>query len=270
MMLRINKKSIISIVILLSIIYVGLFMDGCMGLNSRESFTQKVLKKKYGEDFIVHEIDSRGSTAWSAIVSPENIPECMFEVIIHSDGSGSITDGSYCNAYANYLMTCILREDLEQFFPSAYIRMESLSMPMDESLDFKNLPLEKIIEQSNLLYKGTPAEGFKSCYLNIYINSETGSTKQYEEEYLYFTDKVNEYISENRMVPIYATFYLVDGETLERVRNYYLDDLDYDSYFQNDVRGNVPEMSACFDTSIQGYMLKDEYIKLRRDFEDGR
>ena len=267
MMLRINKKSIISIVTVLSIIYVGLFMDGCMGLNSRESFTQKVLKKKYGEDFIVHEIDSRGPTDWQATVSPKNMPECLFYVYVDSDGN---VDSSYCNAYAAYLMSCILQEDLEQFFPSVYVRMDRLYMIMDESIDFNKLPLEKVLDNSNQIYQGSPTKGLHGGFIDIYIDSSVDSTKQYEEEYIYFTDKVNEYISENKMVPIYATFYLVDGETLERVRNYYLSDIDFDSYFQNDVRGNVPEMSVCFDTTISGYISKDEYINARKEFEDGR
>lgn len=107
-------------------------------------------------------------------------------------------------------------------------------------------------------------------FIDIYIDSSVDSTKQYEEEYIYFTDKVNEYISENKMVPIYATFYLVDGETLERVRNYYLSDIDFDSYFQNDVRGNVPEMSACFVKTAPAFVSKEEYTKRRADFENGK
>ncbi len=262
--------------------FLVLIIMGCSGTNiSQEKKVKKALKKAYNEDFIIHEIDNSGLDC-EATVSPVNNPEILFTVTVLPDCT--IENSLYFNSYVSHLMCDTVEDDLHMFFPDSYIRMEEVCIRWkdDSSDDFRNMTLEEIIDNSDA-YKGPIASG---CYLEIYVNKEGGSTKEYKKEYEYFTKQIDDYIKQKKMLPVTVTIYYVDKEVLDRVEQYFKNDLDWDNTFEkkvlgvdnykhgivntNDIDlGSPPNISFSFNKDLDLFIDNySEYERRRKEIEN--
>ncbi len=175
-----------------------------------------------------------------------------------------------------------MREDLEQFFPGAFVHVSSVEIRWEGGdVDFKSLSIEEIIDQSSM--EGISTAG---CHFYVFIDKEKGTKKDYQAEYKYFTETVDEYIELKRMIPLIVTFVKVDSSTIERLKGYLSKDLDYDGIFEKEVLGvddfrmginyfnrtdlgNPTNVVACFDKEADGWIGDyKEYIRRRELFEN--
>ncbi len=241
------------IVIIIGIMLITMF--GC-GLSKEETI-KKALRDRYGEDFNVHEIDCF-ENSFRAIVSPTNNKGLLFYAEINNDGSG--LEDHYYNAYASFLMQKLLKEELKQFFPDSYIRAEINGMHVkNQELDFRNMTIEEILDNSII------SDEFGYLGVDIYINEEKGTNKEYEKEYDFFSEKVTNYVNEKKLLPIGVCFWYVQEDSFDRIVQYYEEDIDYDSYFQEQIRGEYKKEIVPF--TEKHFTTKEEYIKKREEIE---
>ncbi len=266
----------IKIAILLLITGLAFTMVGCS--DSRYDVVKKALEDKYGEEMLVYSVEALG-IKYEAKCAPANNPEVVFEARMLTDGTNEWDD--YYQRYTAKLMNDILKEDLKQFFPDAYFKSIIPAIKMiDTSMDFREHSLEEILENS--ISEGS----YGGIILNVFIDKEIGTTNDYEGEYQYLTETVNEYIKDGKMLPVSIRFFWLTSETQERVRQYYLTDLDNDDYFQTEILGTMsykygiatesssdvgdpPNVSACFNELAEEYVKnQEEYVRRRELLEN--
>jgi hypothetical protein len=255
-------------------------LEGCnMGL-SKEAITKSALKKQYNEEFNVYEIKTNGSE-WDATVSPISNSRILFKA--HINQNGTVESDDYYHAYLGYLLEEKLREDLIAFFPDSYIRVRNTGIMWEGgSNDFRAMSIEEIIDNSSMNDFSCPG-----CIIDIFVDKEIGTKKDYEGEYKYFTDTVDRDIENKEMLPITVSFWLVDKETMNRVQSFFSRDLDFldgefikevfqienyergINYFDKNELGNPPNITACFYKPADGYIGNyNEYQRRREELEN--
>lgn len=249
---------------------------GCVRVGlSKEEIAKRGLKAKYNEKFVVHEISGTGLD-WEATVSPVNSPELVFKASFFSDGT--VERDGYFRAYVGHLMEEILKNDLYRFYPDSFIRVDSVGLNWEGNAtqDFREMNLEETLASSSR-FEGS----YSGCFVDIFINKDVGSRGNYEEEYYYFTNTIDEYIEEKKMIPLKIVFYKTDTETINRLEEYFKKDIDNDSiyaqvlgveYFELGIHtkngidlGNPPNISACFDKDEDGFIGEFSEYKRRRE-----
>lgn len=261
-----KKKKGRGIALYVIILILLFILAGCTGLeNSKEKIAKKGLKEKYNEDFEVYEINGSGYD-WVATVSPVNRPDILFKASFLSDGS--VESDGYYYSYVMYEIKKTIEKDLKHFYPNSYIRIKEIYMfrkEGDES-DFREKTLEELISEATF----ETISGNSGCIIEVYMDKDSGSIKDYEAEYKYYTEIIGEHVLEGKMLPVTVAYYLVEKTVLKKIEDYYKKDLDYDSYFQNEIRGECKRMSACFDERQNMFIKKEEFITERKKFEDGK
>lgn len=253
-----------SIWILIGVIILLVIMGCSNTRKSQEKIIEKALEKKYKEGFIIYEIDSDGAD-WVATVSPKDNAEVLFQAKILPNGE--VESDGYYHAVVCRLMEDVLEEDIEELFPSSYYRIKMAYIyPKRNNNDFRDMSIEEIISEASF----DNIAGNSGCIMDLYINKDVGTKGDYETEYDYFTNTIAQYVNQKRMLPITVVFYSVDSKTIEKIKKYYEADLDNDSYFQNKVRGECSQMSACFDENKGMFIEKEMYIRAREKFENGK
>lgn len=262
---------------------IVLLIVGCSGTNlSQEMRIKKALKRAYNEDFVVHEIDNDGLDC-QVTVSPKYNTDVVFTAKVLPDGT--IENSEYFQEYVNYLLEEILESDIKRFFPDSYVIMRKtcLRWEGDSSLDFRTMNIEEIMDNS-VAYEGG---AFSGCYLDIYVNKDVGSTKNYEKEYEFFNEKIDSYIQQKRMLPVTITIYYVEPNVVERMEEYFKKDADRDQIFEKQVLGvdrvergivktgesdlgNPPNITICLKKDKETYVRFDEYKRRREVLENGR
>lgn len=243
-----------------------------MSPYSQKGGTLKYLKNRYGEEFVIH-----GSSGYDCICSPKSNLNVVFEARV---GNGGTTGFDYYGEeYAEALMEQILREDLKEYFPDAYIQFEGSYLFVEDDYDFRNKSIEEVLQHCD-------GDG----HLYIYINRDVGSAKEYRKEFSYFTETINEYIENDRMVPLLVTIVLVEPDAIPRIEDYlkhhiytgnsmwyeevigigkYKDEWGVISPDGEDL-GNPPNIAACFikDMPADISMNEEEYVR-RRELLEG-
>ena len=264
---------LIKLLVMISVIGGIILLTGCAGFVNKEKVVKDALENKYGEEMLIYSVDVQGSKFY-AKCAPASNPEVVFETNIFSDGTEEWDD--YYWRYVAKQLEKILEDDLEQFFPDAYYRADIMTLTMiDQNKDFRTQTLEEILEN---------AQG-EAVFLDVYVNKEVGSTKQYKEEFKYFSETISEYVDSNRMLPIIVSFYYVNKSTQDKVRDYFKTDLDEDHYYESvvlgvpdfklgvctsdvDDVGTPPNISANFLPSTGGWIgSEEEYIRRRELIE---
>ena len=271
-------KQRIEILVVLLITGISLFMSGCG--KSREDITKELLSQKYGEEFNVYSIRSEGSVYY-ATCSPIDNSEIVFEARM-VDGLEQVDEDDYFERLYAHNINDILEEDLKLFFPKAFIHTTVSCWPKNDITNLKGLDivdLNRNIEKDSFY--------IQAAYVDIYYDGDIGTNKLYKEEYDYFTNKVEEYIKEEKMLPITISIIKVDDETIERLRSYYEKNVGKgESYFNTHVLevddfklgivsiedcslGNPPNISACFQKDKPAYLSdENEYIRRRELLEN--
>ncbi|GEM_PF-6266751 len=263
--------------ILIMLCSVLLCMSGCV--KSSDKIIKESLKNKYGEDFIIHETKTLPG-GFDATVSPVSNPEILFVARIQSDGTYSFDD--YDKRYVDYLLRKKLEKDFAPFFPDVAIFVDSKFSFTDENIDYTGSSLKELIEGMN------NGDGYiKEASVYVFVNFDVGTTKKYAEEYDYLTDILDQEIKNNEMIPLKISFFRVDSETKERIKEYFSEDIDIDGYFVSEIvkaneddfwegvrdknqteLGNPPRIVVCFGKDIwKDYLDVEEYTRRRELLE---
>ena len=257
--------------------------------DTRIARTKKILKEKYGEEFDVFDIKSDGPS-WDATVSPVNNPEVLFALKFEADrisGSSTYNPSGYARGYLCYLVEKKLQEDLDDIIPGAYVRVTEITRIdwNDDTLDFRNMSLEEMMDNiTKYDYEGVGPV----IYADIYIDQSVTPAADYEAEYKYFTETVDQYIEENKMFPLIIGFtklktsaYYNTIDHLSRSRHW---DNGYEKamgvgtapdYYQSGVYGpnssdvgNPPNIAANFLKESEGYIGSYTEYERRRKLLD--
>ncbi len=249
-------------------------MSGC--ISSSDSIIKESLKNKYGEDFIIHETKTLPG-GFDATVSPVSNPELLFVARIKTDGT--LAYDNYCEGVVNYLIKERMMKEITLFFPDVYILVDSKFNLVDKNIDFKNMSLDEII------CKMTDS---KHADIKLFINDETKSSRKFEEEYSFFSEKLVEEEKNNSFLPFSIELFMVNPNTKKKVEEYFSKDLDIDDYFilnvidttreeyyetvylENQTKvGNPPSIFIGFDPQYESYLQdKNEYIRRRELLEN--
>ncbi len=265
-------------IILMLTVVGGFVICGCS--KSEQEQVKEALKEKYGEEFLVYSVDTKAwhGDNYHAYVAPVNNEEVVFEAVMYGE---KLSGDDYVERYAAKLINDILKDDLEEFFPGAYIKTEVQKMAnSDRITDLTNISLEDIIINS---------EGAGEMMVEIYYDGKVGTNRKYVDEYTYFTDEMDEYINKNQMFPITIEMYKVDGNTIKKLQEYFKSNILENSSFEKDVLGvshiklnnlkndgtgddlGIPyNISACFNRKYMFLDSCEEYIRRRELLENER
>ena len=276
-----QTKRIIALLLTTMLVAGAVMMNGCslQKKPSRVDTAKAALQAKYGEEFNVR-IDESYSEVFYATCSPVNNPEVLFEArFSDSTGVTNINQDDYYERYTASLINEILEKDLQKFFPGAYFRIFIDFYPKQEFTDISNHSLEELIGNAD-------EDKVQAFSVDIYVDEAVGTTKQYEEEYLYFTETVDRYIQEKKMFPIMITITKVDGEKLNYIKEYFKTEATEKSNFNDGIGiqvgseriihpedtdpGNPPCIVANF--SGKGIVIEnvEEYIRRREIWENAK
>lgn len=248
--------------------------------KSREEITKELLSQKYGEEFEVHSIRSEGSVYY-ATCSPIYDSSLFFETRICSNKDKyEIDKDDYVERYIAKSINSILEKDLESFFPGAYIHTRIKVWPIKGVTDVKNMSLEELIRSIN------SSGHVHLAYIDIFVDKEIGTNKMYHEEYLYFEDIISNKVPNKQMLPFNVTIYMVNSETIERLEDYYSNNIGNmdDNYIKNVLGvnkfsiglinneskglGSPPNIVVGFDYDLID--KEEDYIWKREELENER
>lgn len=291
------KKNILIICSVLTALLVACNNSGSqnnvasMGYSklSDEGKVNAALKKVYNEEFIVHEIDYDRWLIDEATVSPCTYPDVLFTACLTTENE--LSYDNYDQAFLGYLIEQELRADLEPFFPGSYIHVRHAYANFNDngSLDFRIMSIKEILDNSDIetvnygdyVYQPT-------CDVDIYVDKAVGTAEDYEGEFEYFSKTIAGKVSKNEMLPLVVSIYMVDKDTIDRLKDYNSKDLDYDNYFINTVLGvddcklgvnsenatelgDPPNMCAVFADAYPSYLDNfDEYARRRKLLESAK
>lgn len=259
--------------LLIGFVLCFVLLCGCG--KSNEEVAKETLRNKYCEDFAVYEVDDYGGV-FEATVAPVNNPDILFIARMNDDGTGESDD--YYKMYVAKLVKDKLSPQIEQFFPECYI-MTNVKIRFDSDVDVRGKTLEEIIPFIN-----DDEDVLHSAHIYIYINKDVGTLREYEKEYIFFDNEIDEMVADGQMLPICVQMYWLDSEHVEKVRKYFLHDLDWDANYeealgvsnykfgingvdQTDL-GSPPNISMSFNKEKDGEIEIAEYVRRRELIEN--
>ena len=275
-----QTKKIMALLLMTILVAGAVMMNGCSLKQkpSRVDTAKAALADKYGEEFNVR-IDESYSSVFYATCSPVNNPEVVFEARF-SDSTG-VTNINQDDYYERYTASLINEKDLQKFFPGAYFKtnVTCATEQIEQYSSIRNRSLEEMMNNKPEGYVG-------NMYLYIYVDTSVGTTKQYEAEYLYFTETVDKYIEENKMRPVTVSITKVNTSDMAYIEEYFKENTIQGSDFNAELGispgkdslynyesinpGNPPEMSACFEETKNNIGSVEEYIRRREIWEDAK
>ncbi|MCR4697180.1 MAG: hypothetical protein K5654_07685 [Lachnospiraceae bacterium] len=272
-------KKIVKKLLCLLILLDVLFLFGCS--STYEKSVTKELKRKYGEEFVVlgTKKGSYGSGRYSVLASPKNKSEVIFEVEMIGNKMYDDNSDNYPAQYAAGLIIENLQDDLQQFFPDALFHANVRLSGGNKIKTVKGKTLDDIFNVADA--------DTSEMTLYIYYDKDKGTACKFEEEYNYFTNTIDQYISEKKAVPITVCIIKVDSEALKRLEEFYrfdieinasdeeylygIDDFECGIWGNGDADiGNPPNIAANFNDNF-GYIVvenKEEYIRRREVLEN--
>ena len=279
-----QTKRIMALLLMTMLVAGAVMMNGCSFQKkpSRVDTAKAALQAKYGEEFNVR-IDESYSEVFYVTCSPVNNPEVLFEAKM-CDTDTDVAYISYDDYYERYtasLINEILEKDLQKFFPGAYFRTHAniVNEMNGRFTDIRNRTLEEMLENK-------PEGQTGSMDLYIYVDRAVGTTKQYEEEYRYFTETVAKYTQENKMLPAMVVITKVDTADINYIEEYFKTEaIEGNDFFdvlnigpnkpclitpEDTNPGETPRMSAVFLSGGNVIGSQEEYIRRREIWEDAR
>ncbi len=237
--------------ILLILIIGGLtIMSGCS--KSLRNVAEDELRNKYEEEFIITEIINEGDV-FSCTASPASNPNLKFKVRMQNDGY--CLEDDYFQAYFGDKVIDTLEPYINSFYQDSYIQLLDVDGQWKSSKDFRTMDMEDIINESHC----------KGVILYVFINGKIGTKQEYEKEYEFYTDKIDEMINQGNMVPIGIYFYYLKDDNLIDIKNYYRSHIQSSQELAEMLR-NSNSFAANF--GIDGVRVtKDNYIEERKELE---
>ncbi len=215
----------------------GILLCGCNVSNyvytedSLKKVAEKSLKKKYGEEFIVHSAWARDQERFFADCSPKNNSEVVFQATIYKNGKG-VYDDEYPEAVVAKQVDQILKDGFKEVFGECYVRnsvVKCYNRP--EMIDIPNIELGDYFSQID-----TTIISYVFVLDNKISENDVATEYQFLEKEL--MDCVKENIKDDPVPEFGVHLYIGDEKMLEQSRNYFMEN--------TDVRGE-------YDTELSRY-----------------
>ena len=201
----------------------GILLCGCNVSNyiytedSLKKVAEKSLKKKYGEEFIVHSAWAKNAEVFYADCSPKNNSEIVFRADVYKNGKGVEAD-SYQQTVLAEEIKHILEPFFQDTFGNCYIRAKlgrnyygDREIQGDQSI---NLQLQEYIKNyTNYI--------LCDAYIEMYDVSES----DIEAEYVFLAstllEKIQSDVCPNVVPDLKVNLWFVDEEMLNKSKEYY-------------------------------------------------
>ena len=200
----------------------GILLCGC-GLQNHvytetglKKVAEKSLKKKYNEEFVIHNVWSKNQDVFYADCSPKNNAEIVFRADVYKNGKGVSADG-YVQGVVAEQINDILKSGFAEVFGECYTKgLVAFYHNEPNFKEINNITIQKYTEKSNL--------GFMVYYVFVdgrNLPAEDGI----DREYIFLSETVKETINRNSAKDIINDFTLViwflDEEMLKACKEYY-------------------------------------------------
>ncbi|MCM1101720.1 MAG: hypothetical protein NC079_06955 [Clostridium sp.] len=221
--------------------------------DSLKKVAEKSLKKKYGEEFIIHSAWDRDQTRFYADCSPKDNRDVVFLACIYKNGKGVYGD-EYPEEVVALEVDEILRDEFEEVFGECYLKVHIDKYYNRPEFDSpQTLTLEEYVRKTDL-----------SIILAVFLNNTETTERLAEKEYQYFSDAFlkmldEEGIGENQIWGI--RLYFVDTEMMRKSKDYFSISTDIRGEFDGEL-SKYPKLSFSYE---DGKMSKsyDEYLERR-------
>lgn len=211
-----------------------LLLAGCA---TREEVAKKILKERYGEEFVVHKTWSSGGSY--ATCSPKNNRDVVFEVSFSKD-DGKIRNDRYVNAVVSLRISKKLEEELQEYFPGCYVHSNGNYGDHDRYLSFSDI--QSVTPE--MYTERYPEERFT---VSVYVEKEKLRQDTIGEEYQYFSEILQEEMEEGMIPELTILFYYVDARQQSQIRQYFLthDWANGDAEYKDIIEGNF-DWGICY------------------------
>ena len=250
----------------------GILLCGCNVRNyiytedSLKKVAEKSLKKKYGEEFVVHSAWAKNAEVFYADCSPKDNSEIVFRADVYKNGKGVEAD-SYKQTILAGEINRILKPYFEEVFGDCYTRAELGMSYQGERKIQEDQPIDIQLQEYLQKYSN-----YIAC--DVYVKMYDASESDIEAEYEFLTSTLVEKIQSDicsGIVPSHFTVMLHFGDE-EMLKN-------SEAYFQTST-----QVMGEFDSELRKYgeiicQYKDgtiynidyeEYEKRRLRYEDLR
>ena len=201
----------------------GILLCGC-GLQNHvytetglKKVAEKSLKKKYNEEFVIHNVWSKNQDVFYADCSPKNNAEIVFRADIYKNGKGVEADG-YKKTILEGEINRKLKPYFEDVFGNCYTRvLLGMSYEGGGKID-ENQPIDVQIKEYFNKY---------SSYIvcDIYVEMQDISKCDLETEYEFLRstllEKIQSDICPDINPDLKVNLRFVDEEMLEKSENYF-------------------------------------------------
>ncbi|MDE7251316.1 MAG: hypothetical protein K2O32_00015 [Acetatifactor sp.] len=202
------------VLIILSFIFLPKFLNGPgrrLFPEGKIAMTKRVLREKYGEEFIVHDVYSKASHEYFADCSPVSNEEIVFQAAVWKDGSGVVYDEYIQNIVAREIEKGI-EEELQKYYDSVFVKVYitgGVDVLYGEVKSAQDVTMEEYIKRVN------PSR----CWIDVGIDAEDGKD-HLEEEYAFY-ESIQEKINNQKCPPLHVVCYNMDAELQEWCNDFF-------------------------------------------------
>ncbi|MCM1528271.1 MAG: hypothetical protein NC091_13640 [Bacteroides sp.] len=216
--------------------------------DSLKKVAEKSLKKKYGEEFVIHNVWDRDQTRFFADCSPKDNRDAVFLATIYKNGKG-VFDDDYPEAVVELEVDELLRDGFDEVFENCYVKSYVIQFYTRPEFDSpRSLTLETYLEATNTRI---------GCY--VFVENSDISKEDIEREYQYLSETLPNDVKEGGITDGQfrdIRIYFVDKEVVEKCETYFLTHMD--------IRGE-------FDSETSKYIRFSDYYengKLSQSYEE--
>lgn len=215
------------------------------------SMAEKALQKKYGEEFIIHDVYSKSPGEFWAECSPASNEEIVFQAAIWKDGSGVVYDEYIPSIVAKELENEIEGE-LQKYYDSVFVKVHASGMwgPFLEVDSVRDMSLKEYVKMSN------PSR----LWIDMGIDAEEGN-KHLEEEYAFY-ESMQEMISNQEIPSLHVECYDMDAELQEWCDEFFTQNSDAHGTYDSKVYW-CDKME--FDCTAEGVSITYDEFKTMRE-----
>ncbi|MDE7251324.1 MAG: hypothetical protein K2O32_00055 [Acetatifactor sp.] len=175
--------------------------------------TKRVLREKYGEEFIVHDVYSKASHEYFADCSPVSNKEVAFRAAVWKDGSGVVYD-EYLESIVARELKNEIEEELQKYFDSVFVKVY-LSYRVGSDTFYEEVNSMQDVTMEAYVRIVNPSW----CRIDIGIDAEEGN-EHLEEEYAFY-ESMQKKISDKKIPPMDVYYYDMDAELQEWCSSYF-------------------------------------------------
>lgn len=245
------------VIIILSFILLPKFLNGPgrrLFPEGKYSMTKRVLREKYGEEFIVHDVYSKASHEYFADCSPASNEEIVFQAAVWKDGSGVVYD-KYLQGIVAMEIEKEMEEELKKYYNSVFVKVY-ITCGADADTRYGEVNSVQDVTMEEYVKKVNPIR----CWIDIGIDAEEGND-HLEEEYAFY-ESMQEEISDKKIPPLHMVCYNMDAELQEWCSSYYTQNAEaYGTYTSKCAECNEME----YDCTAEGVSITYDDFKTMRE-----